>query len=188
MTNVTDQSSQLRLRVYLTALVVVAEMAHLMWEHVHGGIQNHHFLNRADMPASSNAWGLLLLPMLSWLLSGFALKRARVDAATGKSLRLPVSLIVGFFAALVFGALLAASFTLGYHYVSSAMFQGLLVLALVFPLYRGECVLGFILGLTFIFGAVLPTIIASVVATLSALAHLVVYPLVVRLWTWLRRS
>ena len=52
------------IRVWLTVTVTLAESAHLAWEHFNGGVASHHFLNRADLPAISNAWGLLLLPTL----------------------------------------------------------------------------------------------------------------------------
>ena len=67
------------LRQYLTASITLAELAHLTWEHFHGGIRSHHFLNSADMPAISNAWGALLLPLLAWFLSAFIAKRIALN-------------------------------------------------------------------------------------------------------------
>ena len=51
-----------------------------------------------------------------------------------------------------------------------------------------SCVLGFVLGMTFTFGAVLPTAVGSVIAALSAAMHLIVYPLIVRFWNWAIRT
>ena len=70
-----------RIRIYLTVAVLLAEIGHLAWEHFHGGIASHHFLNRADMPAVSNGWGLLLLPAI---LNSTSLARvmATLDSAT----------------------------------------------------------------------------------------------------------
>ena len=56
------------------------------------------------------------------------------------------------------------------------------LLALVFRVYRAECVLGFVLGMTFTFGAILPALVASVTAVISAVAHRVLYPLARRVW------
>jgi hypothetical protein len=184
-----NDKPHLRWRVYLTVLVTLAELAHLAWEHLHGGVRSHHILNRADLPAISNAWGALLLPAMAWFLSGRAQRRftdqtgVRDAAAT-----LPMSVVVGFFGALLFGALFAGSFAYGYEAVTGYLFQGLIALALLLPIYRAECMLGFVLGMTFTFGGVLPTAIGSVIAALSAVAHLVVYPLLARGWTWLRRE
>lgn len=180
-----------RIRIYLTVAVLLAEIGHLAWEHFHGGIASHHFLNRADMPAVSNGWGLLLLPAISWFLGGIALRRSIATAAAvtinvpggqAEAAGLARGVFVGFFAGLLFGASLAATFSLGYHDVTSILFFGMLLLALVFRVYRAECVLGFVLGMTFTFGAILPALVASVVAVISAVAHRVLYPLARRVW------
>ena len=180
-----------RIRIYLTVAVLLAEIGHLAWEHFHGGIASHHFLNRADMPAVSNGWGLLLLPAISWFLGGIALRRSIATAAAAtinapggqaEAAGLARGVFVGFFAELLFGASLAATFSLGYQDVTSILFFGMLLLALVFRVYRAECVLGFVLGMTFTFGAILPALVASVVAVISAVAHRVLYPLARRVW------
>ncbi len=180
-----------RIRIYLTVAVFLAEIGHLAWEHFHGGIASHHFLNRADMPAVSNAWGLLLLPVMSWFLGGIALRRSIATAAAvtinapggqAEAAGLARGVFVGFFAGLLFGASLAATFSLGYQDVTSILFFGMLLLALVFRVYRAECVLGFVLGMTFTFGAILPALVASVTAVISVVAHRGLYPLVRRAW------
>jgi len=181
-----------RIRIYLTVAVLLAEIGHLAWEHFHGGIASHHFLNRADMPAVSNGWGLLLLPAISWFLGGIALRRSiataatiTIDAPRGKAeaAGMARNVFVGFFAGLLIGASLAVAFSLGYEDVTSILFFGMLLLALVFRVYRAECVLGFVLGMTFTFGAILPALIASVIAAISAAAHRALYPLARRAWT-----
>ena len=178
----------LRWRAYFTALVMLAELAHLVWEHLHGGVRSHHILNRADLPAISNAWGALLLPAMAWFLSGRVQKRITSQShAKDAAAMLPASVVAGFVGTLVFGTLFAGSFAYGYETVTGYLFQGLIVLALLLPLCRAEWVLGFVLGMTFTFGAVLPTVVGSVIAALSAVAHLVVFPLLVRGWAWLRR-
>ncbi len=177
-----------RWRVYLTVLVMLAELAHLAWEHFHGGVRSHHILNRADLPAISNAWGALLLPAMAWFLSGRVQRRVKAQTdVKDMAATLPMSVVTGFVSALLFGTLFAGSFEFGHETVTRYLFQGLIALALLLPIYRAECVLGFVLGMTFTFGAVLPTAVGSVIAALSAVAHLVVYPLLVRGWTWLRR-
>jgi hypothetical protein len=37
-------------RLILTGVVMVAELAHLTWEHFNGGVSSHHILHRSDMP------------------------------------------------------------------------------------------------------------------------------------------
>ena len=160
-----------------------------MWEHFHGGIRSHHFLNSADMPAISNAWGLLLLPALAWFLSAFIQKRIALISGTNDSpQKLPLSVIAGFVGSLLVGILLSISFTSGHETITEYVFMGVLLLALLLPVYRAECVLGFVLGMTFTFGAILPTVVASAIAAFSALVHLCVRPVFMGRWKALRRK
>lgn len=152
----------------VVALLIVA--VHLGWEHTHGGVRSHHLLARADLPSVSNWWGLLVLPVLGWLASRSASRRAALDSrATTRS-------VAAFAGSLLVGAALSASFTMGYESASSAIFLAALAAGLVLPTYRAEYIFGFVCGMTFVLGAVLPTIAASIGAAISAVAHLLVRP------------
>ena len=176
-----------RWRPYFIALVLLAELAHLVWEYFNGGVRGHHVLNRADLPEISNVWGLLLLPALAWFLTGRIQRRIALQTkASADPSKLPMGVLAGFAGALLFGVALSAAFTYDYENVASILFRGMFLLALLLPVYRAECVLGFVLGMTFTFGAMLPTAIGSVFAALSALAHLLIRPALVRLWRRLR--
>ena len=176
-----------RWRAYFTALVLLAELAHLAWEHFHGGVRSHHILNRADLPAISNAWGMLLLPALTWFLAGRIQRRVALQSSANTvAPTMPLSIIAGFLVALLVGIALSVAFTMGNEAVASYIAQGIVALAILLPIYRAECLLGFVLGMTFTFGGVLPTAIGSVFAGLSAVMHLLVYPFLMRGWAWLR--
>jgi hypothetical protein len=56
--------------------------------------------------------------------------------------------------------------------------MGILLIALFYPIYRAECLLGFVLGMTFTFGAVLPTGIGSILASIGFLTFNLVEPAV----------
>jgi len=156
-------------RLTLTALVLLAELIHLAWQHFHGGVVSHHILNHADLPAISNGWGAVLLPAVTWFLTGRIGRRVALRANhTGVTARLPSGIVASFVAALAFGVVLSIAFSFDYASVSSTMFFGVLALAMFLPLYRAECVLGFILGMAFTFGAVLPTLIGSMIAAIAA--------------------
>ncbi|MDQ6769716.1 MAG: hypothetical protein M3Z54_06985 [Gemmatimonadota bacterium] len=172
-----------QLRLYLTGLVLLAEGAHLTWEHFHGGVVSHHILHRSDMPAISNWWGVLLLPALTWFLTGRIQKRLALDSA-GKG----TTVVLGFVGSLLYGILLAVSFTNHFESIASYLFQGMLLLAILLPVYRAECVLGFVLGMAFTFGAVLPTVAGSIIGAVSAVMHLAIRPGLVRLWNSLKRK
>ena len=172
-----------RLRLAATGLVTLAYLADLLWQHLHGGVITHHLLQRADMPAISNWWGLLSLPVLTWFLIGRIQRRIAVQRSRGASTRLPIRVIAGFAAALLLGALLAVSFTYNVASMTEYVFDVILLLAVLLPVYRAECVLGFVLAMSITFGGVLPTLVATVLAAGSAVIHLLLRPLVVRLWT-----
>jgi Na+/citrate or Na+/malate symporter len=73
----------------------------------------------------------------------------------------------GFAAALLLGAALALSFSLKLQAVTELVFFTLLALAVLLPAHRPECLLGFVLGMSWTFGAAIPTLVGGVIAGLS---------------------
>jgi len=133
-------------------------VAHLLYEHFNGGVQSHHLLNRADLPAISNWVGLLILPVYGWL---FGLRLKQSDPRKNTAI-----VLAGVFM-LVYGAALARAFEFDQTYVSATLFIGLFVLALALPLYRVEFMFGFVLGMTMTFGSILPALIISIIGIVS---------------------
>jgi hypothetical protein len=185
-----DHTSFSRLRPRLTLGVTVALLSLLTWQQLHGGVPAHSFLARDDFPRISNWWGALVLPALTWFLTGRVLDRMRdadgVNAtATWRNARR------GFAVALLYGAALATAFTFGWTGISSNLFVALPVLGILLPIHRAEYVLGFVMGMTYTFGAVLPSVIATAMSALAALLYLVLRPavlwLVTRLFLLVRR-
>jgi len=144
----------------LAALALMAEALHLGWEALHGGIVSHHLLQRADLPGLSNAWGLLLLPALAAWAAG-RLPRSRGTPRDW----LPVAL--GFAVPLLLGASLSLAFQLQAQALTETLFFSLLLLALLLPAHRPESLFGFVLGMSWTFGAVLPTLVGGILAGLS---------------------
>jgi len=144
-------------------IAITAVMAMLLlWQHLHGGVPAHHLLADPALPTLSNWWGLLTLPTLAWFLLGRIERRRRAAplAAHGD--------FAAFTGALVFGAILSLLFTAGRHAATEGMVQLLLVIALLYPIHRAACVLGFVIGMTWTFGAVLPMIAAGLFAAVGA--------------------
>lgn len=154
-------------RLFLTLVFLAAELLHLGWEHAHGGVLSHHLLANPDLPAVSNWWGVLLIPVLSWWLLGGVQRRA---AERRERHHAGIPPWAGFIAALGYGAVLSTLFAFGSPAVDF-LFLGLLALGVVVCLCRPEFVLGFVLGMTFVVGAVLPTMFAFVIAGFSWLLH-----------------
>lgn len=163
--------SALQSRLGLAAAALVLEACHLGWEFTHGGVPAHHLLNDASLPAISNWWGLPVVPLLVWFLVGRIQRRAATLVQTGSRERFRTLTQARFGAALLWGAALALAFSLG-HPAVNWIFFGAFAASLVLPVWRAEYVLGFALGMTFTFGAVLPVLVASVLAACSFAVHL----------------
>ncbi|MFO3706871.1 hypothetical protein ACI6Q5_18295 [Xanthomonas codiaei] len=163
------------------ALAIAVAGLHLGWEFLHGGVRSHHLLNRADLPTISNWWGLLVLPGLGALAGDLVSRRA---SGSPDAIRYAVLGAVGAMAA---GIVLSAAFVTGSESATSAVFLCIVAASLVVPAYRAEYLFGFVLGMTFVFGAVLPTLFGLLVVAASAIAWRVVYPLLAGAVRWARR-
>lgn len=168
-------------RLYITALVTLAIWSLLAWNYYHGGVPSHSILAREDMPSISNWWGGLLLPLLTWFLLYRIQKRLTDYKGENSSpSTFPREVVYGFAGALLFGVLLSTFYTLGYSEIPGLMVNSIFIIALFFPIYRAECLLGFVIGMTFTFGAVLPTGIGSIFALIGAVLYLLVRPLLLK--------
>ena len=156
-----------RFPLWLPIAALLFAAAHLAFEHFNGGVQSHHLLQRADMPSISNWLGLAILPLLGVALG---LRLRALPLSPGPA-GIPRAIVVAFAVALLYGAALAVSFELGPNAFTSSACFGLFACALVFPVYRAECILGFVVGMTFTFGAVIPLLIGAVVGSVSLLGR-----------------
>jgi hypothetical protein len=160
-------------RIVFTVVLTVLVLAWLIWDYYHGGVPVHHLLHRGDLPGFSNWWGALLLPVLSWFLLYRIQKRE--SNKIGSQDRSHV--VFGFLGALLTGVLFSILFSFGFENILGYIMLVLFSLGLLLPTYRSEYLLGFILGMTYIFGSVLSTIIGSVLALAGLLMHEVIRPL-----------
>lgn len=150
------------MRTKATVAIVVVMASLLGWQHLNGGVPAHHLLADPSLPALSNWWGLLTLPALAWFLLGRIERRRRAAplAAHGD--------FAAFTGALVFGAVLSLLFMAGQSSATETMVLTLGLLAVFYPIHRAACVLGFVIGMTWTFGAVLPMIAAAIFAAAGA--------------------
>jgi len=161
--------------LYFAGIVTVCIWSLLIWNHYHGGVPSHHLLHREDLPKISNWWSGLLLPLLTLFLTYRIQKRiVRTNDNKSNLLKFPKKYTYGFLFALSFGILLSVFFTLGYSNLVGYMINVLLILALFFPIYRAECLLGFVIGLTYTFGAVLPTVVGTILALIGVILYIYV--------------
>lgn len=161
--------------LYITAIVTIAIWTLLAWNYYHGGVPSHHILAKKDLPSISNWWGGLLLPLLTWWLL-YRIQKRVVGNKNAYTDSQQTKVIYGFVGALLYGILLSASFILDIKYIPNYMLLGVFLLALFFPIYRSEYLLGFVIGMTYTFGAVLPTMIGTILASIAAVLYLLIRP------------
>lgn len=144
-----------RTKIAITTFVTVFVLVLLLLEHFQGGVRSHHLLARKDMPVISNWWGILIVPLTSWLLLTLIQKRHISSVNDQKTITQQE--VQGFICAFIFGVIL----TILYYnapelpgYFMSMTF----VLALFIPIYRPEYYLGFILSMSYGFGGILPVL------------------------------
>ena len=172
-----------KLRLGLTFVVFMLTSAFLAWEYNNGGVVSHYLLHRKDMPSISNWWALLLMPVLAWLCVSSA--KARIVDSSILSSDQSVDrkkVYASFFFMLSISIVQSVSFQLGFGQVTMYLAVAILLLGLVVPIYRGEFVLGHVLGAAFTFGAVIPLIGITIMGSVSAIAHLLIKPLILRVF------
>ncbi|MBD1396201.1 hypothetical protein H9Q13_03405 [Pontibacter sp. JH31] len=169
-------------KVLFTGIVTVLVLSLLIWEHYHGGIASHHILQQQNLPAISNWWSGLSLPVLTWFLVGISEKRIGKQSSQGQQTRnLQIQALRLFVTGLGLGVLIATSFTNGYSAFLDNIPYIILVLSLIIPIFYAEFILEFITGMTYTFGAILPTVFIFLLALIGILTYRFIRPAIVML-------
>ncbi len=162
------------LRIYIIALMSIGIGSLLLWDHYHGGVPSHHLLADENLPSISNWWGGVLLPLLGFFLTWRIKKRLFGKEGEVVDREIFLSVVYGFIGALIFGITLSVFFTLSYNEIPSYMLMSSFVLALFIPTYRSEYLFGFVIGMTYTFGGVLPTLIGGILLSIYAIIYLLI--------------
>ena len=177
-----------KMKTYLISIVVVFEIGHLLWEYFTGGVLSHHLLNRSDMPAISNWWGIIILPLLAWFAVTRIKKRITFlsDTQHGDS-KIPKEILAGFGGMLLVSLILSLAFKFGSDDIAMYVMLGVLLTALFLPVYRTESILGYVLGGVITFGPVIPLIIILIISAISAFSNLIIKPLLVKIGSYIKQ-
>lgn len=146
-------------RILLTLLVTLFVWGHVLWDHFHGGIPVHYLFHDKDMPGIPNWMGALILPFFTW----FLLYRIQKRTNRGDSQNSLKKVILRFLAAAVVAITISVCFMNGIE-IPTFVLLSILGLGLFFPLYFSEFLLGWVLGSSFTFGAVIPMGFGSIFA------------------------
>jgi hypothetical protein len=178
-----NQSTFKKIGLAIVATIGISIWTLLLWQHYHGGVPSHSFLARKEMPSISNWWGAILLPLLACFSFYRIQKRiegiGENNVVFAKKLQ---SILLLFAFGLTYTGLMSYCFVTDNSDLNGLLFQGLFLLAFILPIYRTEFFLGFIMGMVYTFGAVLPTFIGSLFVGISYLAHKLVYPFVLKMY------
>ena len=156
-------------RVIFTVFVTLLVWTNLIWDYFHDGVVTHHFLHREDLPGVSNWWGIITIPLFTWLLVSQIVKSVNITSETNKF----NYAVYGFVGALLFGITLSIFFIIGSKFPQNMMI-GAFVLSFFIPLYKAEILLGFIIGMTYTFGGVLPILIGLVLIILFTFTYKII--------------
>jgi hypothetical protein len=136
------------------------------------------------MPLVSNTWGALVVPITTWFLL-FRVEKGLFSQSD--SIPFPKHTLIGFLSSLIFGVCLGISVVYGFETFSSNLILVLFGAALFFPTYKAEYFLGFVLGLTYFIGGVLPVVVGSVFLLIAAVIYLLIRRLILKLVKMIRK-
>ena len=152
----------------MTAVAALYVLSLILLEYFQEGVRSHHLLARRDLPAISNWWGLLILPVLTWI--GLTLIQKRLIKANNDEMLEAQPNMKSFISAFLFGIVM----TLLYYNAPALPGYFMLTtfaLALFIPIYRPEYWLGFILSMAYGFGGVLPVIFSLILVPIYLIEY-----------------
>jgi len=145
-------------------LVTFLVVLHLIWDYFHNGIPTHYLLAREDLPGISNWWGLLTIPVSSYILIHIANRQYKK-----RTLKNIATITNGFIAGLIFGITISLLWELKQVHILRYTICLPFLISFFKPVHLPGNLLGFILGATYTFGGILPIFIGLVLLTLSFL-------------------
>jgi hypothetical protein len=162
-----NEKLSLKNRILFTGIVTLFVWGNLLWEYFHSGVPTHHLLQREDLPGLSNWWGGIAVPLMTWFLLIRIVKRVSNNTSLTSKLN---HAIYGFLGALFFGIMLSFFFTIGSN-IPEYMMIGVILLSFFIPLYKAEFLLGFIIGMIYTFGGILPIAVGIILTIIFTIAY-----------------
>ncbi|MFC4632650.1 hypothetical protein ACFO3O_01955 [Dokdonia ponticola] len=156
-------------RLLFTVIVSILMWTFLAWDYVHEGVPTHYILHNDDLPGFSNWWGAITIPLVTWGLLYLVHLRTGKEGSKNES----SSILYGFVGFLLYAVLVSYLFSTvtGSENILFYMALGLIALSFLVPIYKPECLLGYILGMTFTFGPILPLLFGVIFWTVYIIAY-----------------
>jgi hypothetical protein len=150
----------------LTAIITLFVWGRIASDYTHEGIPVHYILHSKDVPGIPNWWGTIVLPFFTFTYFLLFRISKRLDQPDNKESLKLISL------RLLTGLLFTVSISVAIldrievsNYIRNLIF----ILAFIFPLYKSEYFLGWVLGTAFSFGAMIPIIFGSMLCLIYQL-------------------
>lgn len=162
-------------RLQATTAAFILTFAFILREYFSGGVVSHNLLAREDLPAFSNWWGLLTVPLLFWIAVTLINRRQKKSVTLkSKNKEGEATVFKRFLAALAFGILMSILWEFRLESVLQYLILLPILLAFFTPVHLPEYLMGFVLGMIFTFGGVLPILIGLVLLIICFIIHRVV--------------
>lgn len=159
----------LKSRIISTVVVTLLVWAHITWDYFHGGIPVHYVFQSDALPGIPNWVGGLILPFFTWFLL-YRIHKRMIGYEMLPASESLNAVLKRFLLSLSIAISIAVFFSLQIDIIDYIMLA-IIVLALLFPLYKSEYLLGWVLGSSFTFGAIIPIVFGSVLALLFFLLY-----------------
>lgn len=163
-------------RIILTGIVALFIWGQVLWDYLHGGIPTHYLFHNKDMPGIPNWVGALVLPFFTWFLLHRIHKRLN-QSNTKESLK---KAFWRFIAGLSFAVTISVCFLNDIMIVDYIM-ATIFILAFIFPLFKSEYLLGWVIGASYTFGAIIPIGFGSLLCLVFFLMYSLVRFLKIRI-------
>ena len=160
-----------RTRFIAALLALLTQSVMLGWETLNGGVAAHHLLGDPTLPAVSNLWGLLLLPLLAWWTVSQVQRRAERETTPPR-----LDPVFGFYAALLYAGMMALVYSQAGIF-AVFLVVGIVMYAAIARLWHAQYLLGFVFGMAFVLGPVQSALLGAVVGLLAWVVHAVTGPL-----------
>ena len=135
----------------------------IMWEYINGGVITHHLLADETLPGLSNWWGLITIPLVTFILLSWRDRNRSKEE----------SLIDGlhFFLAIIYGICLCILWNTGNESIMPIVIFLPAVVSIWKPLSTISFYLGLLFGMMHTFGGILPIIAGIIIVMASFIAY-----------------
>lgn len=167
--------SEVGVREKVTLGAFLITLLFILFEYSQGGVATHHLLAREDLPEISNWWGLLTVPLVTWIAFTIVKSReGKFDPESGKAGTWERIAYLRVLYGFIFGSIASILWVYGMDELLSTYILLPFLLSLFFRLYLPEYLVGFVVGMMYSFGGVLPIIVGLFLLFVSLVIHKIV--------------